>query len=183
MWSRRSGAAPPSKRQEAAMFEGLLQDARHAARFLRRSPGFLLAAVVTLGLAIGANSAIFTVVRAVLLQPLPYADADRLVMLGEQWPGLMGQRPSSVQNYLDWVQQNTVFERIAAVSWGNVTVNDGPRPTYVEAALVSPSYFDVFELHAALGRTFAPGEDEPGRAHVVVLSHRLWVSQFGSDPD
>src|SRR5262245_40393528 len=128
MWSRRSGAAPPSKRQEAAMFEGLLQDARHAARFLRRSPGFTLAAVVTLGLAIGANSAIFAVVRAVLLRPLPYADADRLVMLGERWPRLSGTRPVSMLNYLDWSHESTVFEKIAAVSWGSVTVNDGPRP-------------------------------------------------------
>src|SRR5690242_11203411 len=99
------------------MIDGLLQDARHAARFLRRSPGFTLAALVTLGLAIGANSAIFAVVRAVLLRPLPYLDADRLVMLGERWPSLAGPRPVSMRNYLDWVQQSTVFEKMAAVSW------------------------------------------------------------------
>ncbi|HEY1307760.1 MAG TPA: ABC transporter permease [Vicinamibacterales bacterium] len=163
------------------MFESLLQDARQAARFLRRSPGFTFAAVVTLGLAIGANSAIFAVVRAVLLRPLPYADADRLVMLGERWPNLSGTRPVSMLNYLDWTHESTVFEKIAAVSWGSVTVNDGPRPTFVEGALVSPSYFEVFGLRSALGRTFAPGEDQPGRTRVVVLSHRLWVSQFASD--
>jgi putative ABC transport system permease protein len=164
------------------MIEGLRRDVRYAARSLRRSPGFLLTAILTLGLAIGANAAIFTVVRAVLLQPLPYTDADRLVMLGERWPGLIGLRPASMRNYLDWVQQSTVFETIAAVSWGSVTVNDGPQPTFVEGALVSPSYFEVFGLRAALGRTFAPEEDRPGRSNVVVLSHRLWVSQFASDP-
>jgi len=165
------------------MIESVLFDARYAVRSLRRSPGFMLAAVVTLGLAIGANSAIFTVVRAVLLQPLPYADADRMVMLGERWPNLTGLRPASMVNYLDWAQQSTVFAKIAAVSWGSVTVNDGPQPTFVEGALVSASYFEVFGLRAALGRTFASGEDQPGRAQVVVLSHRLWVSQFGSDQE
>jgi putative ABC transport system permease protein len=136
---------------------------------------------LTLGLAIGANSAIFTVVRAVLLQPLPYADADRLVMLGERWPNLAGARPVSMLNYLDWTRQSTVFEKIAAVSWGSVTVNDGPQPIFVEGALVSPSYFEVFRLRAALGRTFIPEEDQPGHARVAVLSHRLWTSQFASD--
>jgi putative ABC transport system permease protein len=163
------------------MIERLLLDTRYAARSIRRSPGFLAVSVLTLGLAIGANSAIFTVVRAVLLQPLPYADADRLVMLGEQWPNLAGARPVSMRNYLDWVEHSTVFEKIAAVSWGSVTVNDGPQPTFVEGALVSPSYFEIFGLRAALGRTFAPEEDDPGRSHVVVLSHRLWASQFAAD--
>lgn len=163
------------------MIESLLRDTRYAARSLRRSPGFLVTAVLTLGLALGANSAIFAVVRTVLLQPLPYADADRLVILGERWPNLTGARPVSMLNYLDWTQQNTVFETIAAVSWGSVTVNDGPQPIFVEGALVSPSYFEVFGLRAALGRTFTPEDDDPGRSRVVVLSHRLWASQFGSD--
>src|SRR5262245_53993191 len=148
--------------RRSAMIERLLLDTRYAARSIRRSPGFLAASVLTLGLAIGANSAIFTVVRAVLLQPLPYADADRLVMLGEQWPNLAGARPVSMRNYLDWVEQSTVFEKIAAVSWGSVTVNDGPQPTFVEGALVSPSYFEVFGLRAAFGRTFVPEEGDPG---------------------
>jgi len=163
------------------MIESLLRDTRYAARSLRRSPGFFVTAVLTLGLAIGANSAIFAVVRAVLLQPLPYADADRLVIIGERWPNLAGARPVSMLNYLDWTQQSTVFEKIAAVSWGSVTVNDGPQPIFVEGALVSPSYFEVFGLRAALGRTFAPEDDDPGRSRVVVLSHRLWSSQFGTD--
>src|SRR4030095_2840009 len=163
------------------MIENLLRDTRYAARSLRRSPGFFVTAVLTLGLAIVANPAIFAVVRAVLLQPLAYADADRLVILGERWPNLTGARPVSMQNYLDWTQQSTVFEKIAAVSWGSVTVNDGSNPIFVEGALVSPSYFDVFGLRAALGRTFAPEDDDPDRPRVVVLSHRLWASQFGSD--
>jgi len=84
-------------------------------------------------------------------------------------------------NYIDWAAQSDVFDSIAAVSWGSATIGGADHPIFVDGALVSPSYFDVFGLHAALGRTFAPGDDQPGRDHVVVLSHRLWVSTFGGD--
>jgi putative ABC transport system permease protein len=84
-------------------------------------------------------------------------------------------------NYFDWVAQSDIFEQIAAVSWGSATIGGADHPVWVDGSLVSPSYFDVFGLHAALGRTFAPGDDQPGRDHVVVLSHRLWMSQFGGD--
>src|SRR6266542_3044673 len=120
------------------MVDSLFNDSRHAVRSLRGTPGFTFAAILTLGLGIGANTAIFTVIRAVLLKPLPYADADRLVRLSEQWPNLSGPRPVSMPNYLDWAEQNTVFDRMVAVSWGSVTVGDGARPVYVEGALVSP---------------------------------------------
>src|SRR4030095_9308806 len=135
----------------------------------------------TLAIGIGANAAIFSVIRGVLLKPLPYADAHRLVELSEQWPGLSGPRPVSWLNYVDWAGQNTVFERMVAVSWGNVTIGDG-TPVYVDASFVSPQYFDLFGLRPAIGRTFAPDEGDPGHERGVVLSHRLWVSKFGSDP-
>jgi putative ABC transport system permease protein len=133
------------------MLETLGHDLRSAARALRRTPVFTLAAVAILGLGIGANVSMFAVIRAVLLAPLPYADADRLVMLNERWPEQAGGWPVSMRNYLDWVEQSTVFERTAAVSWGSVTVSDGPQPVFVEGALVSSSYFDVFGLHAVIG--------------------------------
>ena len=164
------------------MADTLWQDLRHALRSLRRTPGFTVAAILSLALGIGANTAIFTIIRAVLLKPLPYADPDRLVQLSEQWPNFSGARPVSMLNYLDWARQNTVFERMAAVSWGSVTVGDGAQPAYVAGSLVSPSYFEAFGLRAALGRTFAPDDGEPGNERVVVISHRLWVSQFGADP-
>ena len=152
------------------MIENLLRDTRYAARSLRRSPGFFVTAVLTLGLAIGANSAIFAVVRAVLLQPLAYADADRLVILGERWPNLTGARPVSMQNYLDWTQQSTVFEKIAAVSWGSVTVNDGSNPTHVlTAGLPTPlSRFESGEAHNAyLGELASRLHALPGLSDVA----------------
>ncbi|MGE0704606.1 MAG: ADOP family duplicated permease [Vicinamibacterales bacterium] len=165
-----------------AWLTGLAHDVRYAVRSLRRTPGFAVAAILTLALGIGANTAIFSVIRAVLLRPLPYADADRLVRLSEQWPNFSGPRPVSMRNYLDWAAQNTAFEQMVAVSWGDVTVGDGAQPVYVTGSLVSPAYFDVFGLRAALGRTFAANDGEPASERVVVISHRLWVSQFGADP-
>src|SRR3984957_13818230 len=155
---------------------------RYALRVMRKSPGTTIIAMLTVAIGVGANTAIFSVVRAVLLKPLPYADAGRLVSLNETWPNLPGPRPISRLNYLDWAAQNTVFESIAAVRWANATLSNGAQPVYVEARRVSASYFDVFGLRAAVGRTFARGEDQPGHAQVVVLSHRFWASQFGSDP-
>ena len=162
--------------------EDLVVDLRYALRACGRQPGFTMTVVVTLAIGIGANTAIFSLVRSVLLEPRPYADADRLVTLNELWPQLPGPRPVSMLNYEDWTRQNTVFDRIAAVSWGSVTVSGVGEPVYVNGSTVSPGYFDVFGLRAALGRTFLPDEDQPGRDRVAVLGHRLWVSQFGADP-
>lgn len=164
------------------VLEALLHDVRYAFRTLRRQRAFSATAVLTLAIGIGANVALFTVIRSVLLTARPYADADRIVTINEQWPSLPGGRPVSMQNYRDWAQQNTVFERIAALSWGSVTVSDGRQSVFVNGSLVSPTYFDVFGLRPALGRTFAPDEDQPGRDHVVVLGHRLWSTQFDADP-
>jgi predicted permease len=160
----------------------MIQDLQYALRLIRKSPGAAIIAVLTVAIGVGANTAIFSVIRAVLLKPLPYADADRIVALAESWPNLSGPRPISKLNYRDWAEQNTLFELTAAVRWWPVTLSSGAEPVYLVGSLVSPSYFDVFGLHAALGRTFAPGEDRPGHADVVVLSHRLWASHFGSDP-
>jgi predicted permease len=160
----------------------MIQDLRHALRLIRKSPGAAIIAVLTVAIGVGANTAIFSVIRAVLLKPLPYADADRVVALAESWPNLNGPRPISKLNYRDWAEQNTVFELMAAVRWWTVTLSAGGEPVYLAGSLVSPSYFQVFGLHAALGRTFAAGDEQPGHADVVVLSHRLWTSQFGSDP-
>jgi putative ABC transport system permease protein len=160
------------------------RDVRYALRTLAKTPGFTAVAVLTLAVGIGANAAIFSVIRAVLLKPLPFPDADRLVVLGEVCGCRSGYEGAvSAPNYLDWTQQNTVFERMAAVTGGGVTLSGAASgAVYVNGRTVSASYFDVFEMRAALGRTFASDEDQPAKAHVVVLSHRLWASQFGSDP-
>jgi putative ABC transport system permease protein len=164
------------------VLEALLHDIRYALRTLRRQRAFAATAVLTVAVGVGANVALFSVIRSVLLTSQPYDDADRIVTINEQWPSLQGGRPVSMQNYRDWAQQNTVFERIAAVSWGSVTIGNGRQSAYVNGSLVSPSYFDVFQLRAALGRTFAPDEDQPGRDRVVILSHRLWSTEFDADP-
>jgi putative ABC transport system permease protein len=115
-----------------------------------------MVAVLTLALGIGANAAIFTVIRAVLLKSPPYADADRLVLLGEKRPDASNYSGAiSAPNYLDWVHQNTVFEQMAAVTGGGVTLSGGStEPVYVDGRTVSASYFDVFGIRAAVGRTF-----------------------------
>ena len=164
------------------VLEALLHDVRYAFRTLRHQRAFTATALLTLTIGVGANVALFTVIRSVLLTPRPYTNADRIVTINEQWPSLPGGRPVSMQNYRDWAQQNTVFERIAALSWGSVTVSDGRQSVFVNGSLVSPTYFDVFGLKPALGRTFARDEDRPGRDHVVVLGHRLWSTQFDADP-
>lgn len=159
----------------------MLGDLRYALRLIRKTPVASAIAVLTVAIGVGANTAIFSIIRAVLLEPLPYAHADRLVQINESWPTRPGPRPVSSLNYADWIAQSDVFDRTAAVSWGSATIGAGDRPFWVEGSLVSPSYFDVFGLHAEIGRTFAPGDDEPGHDHVVVLSHRLWVSKFGGN--
>jgi predicted permease len=159
----------------------VLHDLRYALRLIRNTPIASIIAVLTVAIGVGANTAIFSIIRAVLLTPLPYPDADRLVQMSESWPTVPGPRPISRLNYDDWVAQSDVFERIAATSWGSATIGTAEQPFWVEGSLVSPSYFDVFGLRAEIGRTFAPDEDQPGRDHVVVLGHRLWTSRFGGD--
>ncbi|HZP48272.1 MAG TPA: ABC transporter permease [Vicinamibacterales bacterium] len=158
-----------------------MQDIRYAIRTLARSPGFAGVAVLTFALGIGANSAIFSFVDGVLLKPLPYPDPDRLVLVWEKPPG-GGINVISALNFLDWRQQNDAFASIAAVAGGSVTLNGMGEPRRIPGARVSAAYFDVFGVKAAIGRTFAPDEEQPGKEHVVVLSHRLWANEFGGDP-
>jgi putative ABC transport system permease protein len=160
----------------------LLQDVRYAVRMIRQRPWVTAVVLVTLAIGIGANTAIFSFVNAILLKPLPYPAADRIVGLWERRP--TGQSNSmSTLNYLDYAASD-VFEHVAAtaICCSATMLDDGPTPTPLAGLKVSAPYFDVFGAKAQLGRTFAAGEDQPGRNRVVVLSHRLWVSRFGSDP-
>ncbi|HKS95138.1 MAG TPA: ABC transporter permease, partial [Terriglobia bacterium] len=159
----------------------LAKDLRFALRMIRKNPGFTLIAVLTLALGIGANTAIFSFVDAVLLRPLPYPHPERIVMVWEKPPD--GDRNAiSTLNFLDWKRDNTVFTAIAAQTGGSVTLTGDGRPVQIQGARVSASYFDVFGIKPMLGRTFAPDEDQLGKNLVVVLSHRLWESRFGADP-
>ena len=159
----------------------LHRDIRHAIRLLRNSPGFSAVAIGTIALAIGANTAMFSFVNGLLLRPLPYPESDRIVRVLERPPG-GGRNGVSTLNYLDWTKQNAVFEYIAAEAGWRATLTGGGEPVSIRAARVSSHYFDIFGARAALGRTFLPGEDQPGADRVVLLSHVLWESRFGSDP-
>jgi putative ABC transport system permease protein len=136
---------------------------------------------LTLAIGIGANTAIFSFVNGVLLKPLPYGEPERIVRVLEKPPG-GGRNGISTLNYLDWKKDNTVFEHMAAQTGGNVTLTGVQEPLQLRGARVSPPYFEIFGVKAALGRTFAPEEDQLGRHRVAVLSHALWASQFGADP-
>jgi len=162
--------------------EQLLQDVRYALRMVRMSPGFTMVAVLTLALGIGANTAIFSFIDAVLLRPLPYPDADRILLVWEKPPE--GERNAiSTLNFLDWKSQNTVFTAMAAQSGGTATLTGVDVPVQLHAVRVSAGYFEILGVKPMLGRTFAPDEDQLGKEHVVVLSHRIWASRFGSDPN
>jgi putative ABC transport system permease protein len=159
----------------------VLHDLRHAIRLLRNSPGFSAVAIATIALAIGANTAMFSFVNGMLLRPLPYPEPDSIVRVLEKLPN-GGPNGISTLNYLDWTNQNTVFEYIAAEAGWRATLTGGDEPVSIRAARVSAHYFDIFGTTPALGRTFLPDEDQLGKDHVVLLSHVLWESRFGSDP-
>jgi putative ABC transport system permease protein len=161
--------------------DSLLSDIRFGLRAMLRSPGFTVVAVLTLALAIGANTAIFSFLDGVLLKPLPYPEPDRIVNLWEKPPNFPRNSISAL-NFLDWKEQTTVFSQIAAVSGGGFTLTGSGAPERLNGQLVSASYFDLFGTSAVFGRTFALEEDQPGKERVVVLTHRIWTSRFGSDP-
>jgi putative ABC transport system permease protein len=158
-----------------------LQDLRYGWRSLVKNPGFSGVALLTLALGIGANTAIFTFVDAILLKPLPYQDADRIVRVLEK-PPMFERNGISTLNFLDWQKDNTVFDYMAAQTGGSVTLTGTSEPVQLRGARVSAHFFDIFKIRPALGRTFLPDEDQPGKEQVVVLSHVLWVNQFGADP-
>ena len=161
----------------------ILQDIRYGLRVLWKNPGFASIAILTLAIGIGANTAIFSFVNGVLLKPLPYANADRIMRVLEKPPGDPDARNGiSTLNFLDWQRQNTVFQYMAAQTGGSVTLTGISNPVELRGSRVSAHDFDILGLKPAIGRTFAADEDQPGKNKVAVLSHALWVSQFGSDP-
>ncbi len=164
-----------------ASIETAWQDVRFAARVLAKSPGFTFFAVLTIALALGANAAIFSLVDGVLLKSTGYPEPERIVQLWERPPD--GMRNSiAPANYLDWARQSQSFEAMAAVSGASMSYSGGGEPRALRAGVVSAPYFEVFGVKAAIGRTFARDEDQPGKGKVVVLTHRIWSTSFGADP-
>ncbi|HEX5475714.1 MAG TPA: ABC transporter permease [Vicinamibacterales bacterium] len=167
------------------MISTFLQDLRYAARLMVRAPGFTLVAAATLAIGIGATTAIFSVIDGVLLQPLPYPDAARLVTLWQDMHARGGpaREWATPGNYVDWRAQTDVFSGVFAVrGWPASLTIAGEAPEALRGAEVTPEYFDVLRVPPMLGRGFRPADGVPKAARVVVLSHALWQTHFGSDP-
>jgi putative ABC transport system permease protein len=163
-----------------------INDLRFGLRGLRRSPGFTLGAILVLALGIGANTAIFSIVNAAMLRPLPYDDASRLMQVwhvppAKSFPGLTLFSVSPA-NYLDWKAQSTSFESMSVYGGRSLTFGGTDHPEVVVAAAVPPEFFGVMRARPLLGRTFSAEEDRPD-AHVILLGYKLWRDRFGSDPN
>ncbi|MGQ0766009.1 MAG: ABC transporter permease [Gemmatimonadota bacterium] len=160
----------------------MFTDLRYALRAMSRTPGFSAIAVLMLALAIGANAAIFGVVRAVLLRPLPFPEAERIVELGETRPGRETSSSFAHDNLWDVRDLNRSFSAVGGITWESMTRGGTAEPERVSVASVSAGFFDVLGVTAPLGRLFVTGDDEPGAERTrVVLSHLYWSSQFASD--
>ncbi|MEO6877793.1 MAG: ABC transporter permease, partial [Gemmatimonadaceae bacterium] len=158
-----------------------LSDLRIAARLLKRSPAFTVTSVVTLGLAIGATTAIFSVIEPVLLKPLPYPSPDHLAFVWER--GRTGDRDNvGFATYRDLAAQSTSIERAAAIGSWMPTITGGNDPERIRGDRVSWTYFRTLGVKPELGRDFLAEEDVPGSNQVVILSHALWERRFGGDP-
>jgi putative ABC transport system permease protein len=160
-----------------------MNDLKFALRQLRKSPAFTLIAVITLALGIGANTAIFSIVNAVLLRPLPYPNADRIMVLNES-SGPGQDYSVALPDYFDWRNDNTVFEHLAAThkESRNLSGIAGRDPERVSCASVTRNFFNIVGVSAEIGRTFNEDEDKVGAPPVVVISHRLWQRAFNRDP-
>ena len=164
--------------------EILRQDVRFGCRMLARNPGFAAIAVLTLALAIGANTAIFSVVNATLIRPLPYPNSSRLVMVWEtRLPDLDKQNVTSPATFLNWQKDNTVFEGLAVCFNGTGVLTGAGVPEQLPEQLVSPNLFSLLGVNAMMGRVFVPAQDGGADANPIILSYPLWQRHFGSDPN
>ncbi|HXW55040.1 MAG TPA: ABC transporter permease [Candidatus Cybelea sp.] len=160
----------------------LIQDVRYALRMLAKNPGFTAIAVLTLALGIGANTALFSVVNGVLLNPLPYPHPERLVAVAEQFPPFP-EASLAYPNFLDWVRMNRTFEALAAYRHTDFNLTGRGDAQRLSAQEVSASFFRSLGARPVLGRDFSPKDDERGAAPVVILSGGLWKSRFGASPE
>ena len=178
--ARMSAAAPAPPPALATLTGGIARDLLYAARQLARARGFTTAAVLTLAMAIAANTAIFSIVDAVLIRPIPLPAADRLAMIGESAPDGAGN--VGFLTFLDWKRRTHSFEEMAVVrSWNPTLVTNG-EPQRIGGLRVSANYFRLLGVAPALGRDFAEEEDTPARWRLVLISDALWKRRFGADP-
>ncbi len=161
----------------------LLQDLRYSLRRLTKSPAFAAIVVLTLGLGIGANTAIFSAVNAILLNPLPYHEPRELVTIQHLYPSLDGlEAPVSAPGFRDYQEKGRSFESMAVQTGWAANLTGVGDPVRIQGAQVTGRYFTTLQVPALLGRTIQPGEDSTGRDHVVVLSFALWQRLFGAEP-
>src|SRR5438128_4682551 len=161
--------------------ENWLKDIRYGIRMLTRNPAFTVVAVIALALGIGANAAIFSVVNAVLLRPLPFKEPERLMILRETKLPQFPEFSVSPANFLDWQKQNTVFEQMAAVTGAAFNLIGTGEPERLQGMAITDGFLAMFGAKPALGRDFLAEEDQPGHNKVVILSHGLWQRRFGGD--
>src|SRR5882724_8047649 len=158
----------------------VFQDLRYALRDLAKNPGFAALAVLTLAVGIGANTAMFSVVRGVLLEPLPYSEPARLVRIfynGQHYPKF----PMNPTDFLDYRERNRVFESMAVFTEDDLELSDRDRPERLTALRVSKDYFRVLGAQPQMGRDFESADETPGNDSVVILSDELWKRRFASD--
>jgi hypothetical protein len=163
-----------------------LQNLRFALRTLGKNPAFTLVIIVTLGLGIGANTAIFSVVYSALLRPLPYRDPDKLLTLGEsrlQHDNSTEGAQVSYPDYLDWRRMAKSLQSLAGYSGDGFTLAASGEPKLTLATQVTPSFFSTLGVKPILGRDFLDGEVQPDGPHVAILSYAFWRSEFGADPN
>src|SRR5437867_9933194 len=169
--------------QKREIMETLLHDARYSIRMLRKNAGFTVVAVIALALGIGATSAIFSVINAVLLRPLPFKDPAGLVRIwGKIDKAGIPKNWISQPELLDLKEQNQTFKDIAAYESGGANLSGSGDPVRVNMASVSASLFPILGIQASVGRTFLEEEDKPGNDKVVLVGTALWRSRFGADP-
>src|SRR5215470_12302786 len=164
--------------------DSLLQDIRYALRMLINNPGLTFVALIALALGIGANTAIFSVVNATLLRPLPFRSPEQLALVWgdkkqKDWP----QLPLSFPNFKDVREQSHVFQDMGAWVLGRFNLSGVDQPERVQYAIVTASFFPVLDIKPILGRTFLSTEDQPGAARVAILSYSLWQRRLGADSD
>jgi putative ABC transport system permease protein len=164
--------------------DAFLKDIRYAVRTLLKRPALTIIAIVTLAVGIGSNSAIFSVVSALLIKPLPFPELSRVVAIWEKQPSRgVDRNEASMANYLDWRTQNQTFEQMGLYRWWSTNLTGGDSPERIQGFLVTGNFLDLLAVKPLLGRTFAVDEDQPGKDAVAILSFGLWQRRFGADPN
>src|SRR5712691_13184309 len=162
--------------------ESLLSDVRYAVRNLIKRPGFTAIAVITLALGVGANSAIFSTINALLIKPLPIPEQDRVIAIWDKAPSRgIEHNEVAMANYLDWRTQNESFEHLALERWWSTNITVGDTPERIQGFLVTANFLDVIGVKPIKGRNFSEEENQPGKDAVAIITFSLWQRRFGSD--